>query len=175
MAAFDLLNRKKADEPTVEKMLDGMAEDADAAEAPQPKSTPKTSAPRRGSLERRLKEFFETCGAGLMFAGDMPCGTVLTTQAGPLAEALDKLAQQNKRIKAFLEAASASSAYGELFIATFPVIVAVAVHHGSLNPDIAAALGIQVQPKKPKDTRDEPDRGTEPMEDASGDSAAVGF
>lgn len=132
----------------VEDVLASLKDDDPTAPSTPAKSTSKEpKIPAKGTLQRRLHDMFTNMGAGLMFV-DPICGKIITTQAGDLAEAFENLARENPRIKKWLEVTLEGGAWGGVAMACFPILVTVAAHHGRLNPEIAAAIGISV-PLKP--------------------------
>ena len=129
---------------------DGAAQVVD----PPPKGTTKkerTARPRRESratvrvkpLETRLLEFFgeiklheETQtpyltglagGIGIFNPAD---GQVIAMNSPNMAKAWANLADQNERVRRYLEYLLSGGAWGEVFVATTPVIFAIAMNHG---------------------------------------------
>lgn len=149
--------------PDVEAVLDGLKEDEPGKVSES--TAPKKATPRAGSLERRLREMFQNMGAGIMFM-DPVCGGMVAKQAPALAEAFDALAKENATIRRWLEGAIQGGAYAGVLQACFPIVITVAAHHGNINPEIAAALGIDVPIRK------QPTRGEQAVEGESTTSAA---
>ena len=100
---------------------------------------PDAPAPRKGSLERRLAEQFAVFGLTVS-AGDPICGQHIIQRAEPTARALDKLAQENPRIKALLESSMTGStwfgAIGQLAMLALPIMA----HHKMIPPGVAVQL-----------------------------------
>lgn len=153
----------KKEPADVEAVLGSLTEDVPSEPLPEPKSKPRE--PAKGSLERRLKDMFRDMGAGLMFV-DPICGRVVTQQAGDLAEAFERLARENSRIKRWIESMLVGGAWTGVLQASFPIVLTVAAHHGRINPEIAAAMGISVplRPSKPEPEQPQPEQWGGPPE-----------
>lgn len=93
------------------------------------KEPPKKLPPRRkGALVKQLEELYTTVGMAVM-AFDQPCGTAIVNSAERCAISLDNLAYENDAVRRILYRILETSAWGGVFAAHSPIIMAIAVHH----------------------------------------------
>lgn len=94
-------------------------------------------------LEARLHEFFGkieplkgteghyfTGIAGMVSMFNYQDGTIIAMNSENMAKAWANLAQNNERVKRYLEWMLSGGAWGEVFVATSPVILAIMMNHG---------------------------------------------
>lgn len=92
-------------------------------------STPKTPTAKRGAFVTELTELYTYAGMGLMMV-DEPCGTAVVSSAEQCAKSLDELAYTNPAVRRALTSLTQTSAIGAVVMAHFPILMAVASHHG---------------------------------------------
>jgi len=123
---------------------------AQVVEPPGPKKEPpkrqasrRTPAVRVKPLEARLTEFFGeikvheasqmpyyTGISGAVAIFNPADGQVIAMKSANMAKAWANLADNNERVKRYLEYMLSGGAWGEVFVATTPVIFAIAMNHG---------------------------------------------
>lgn len=108
---------------------------------------PKTSTPRKASLETRLTGAMVTMGgtimAGAALAGSQPLqqdGLVIIEHSATMAAAISKVADQDPRVKAALEKMLTAGVWSGVAVATLPVALGIAGNHGLIPPGLAALL-----------------------------------
>lgn len=124
---------------------------AKRAEKPtKPDAKPKTSAPRKSSLETRLTGSLVTLGTVVAATGGMvnPAvaadGVLITQHAANVAAALDKVAANDPRVKAALERMLTAGTWSGLIAAVLPLALGIAANHGAIPAHLAAMLGAEV-------------------------------
>jgi len=86
--------------------------------------------PSGASLEGQLLNLFEAIG-GAVFIWNYRDGQIIAVQAAPLAKALNKLAQQNAKVKRLLQAMTTGGAWGEVMsIVVLGMVLPIAQNHG---------------------------------------------
>lgn len=131
---------KKVTPGDVEATLGSLPSDESATE-PKPAPEKKATTPRRGSMERQLRDLFETISGALILKGDLVCGQVVKAQAPEMAKAWDNLASQNRVIQKWMETLTTGGAAAEVLTSMFPVFMVAGLHHGP-DPARAAAMGL---------------------------------
>lgn len=102
--------------------------------------------PNRKPLQPRLEKMF--AGMGLMLAPiDSVCGMQIVQSSGPLSEAFENLANQNPRVRKVLERLLSGGAWGEVFVASMPIIVTVLSHHKILPPAVTDMFAGSPEPE----------------------------
>ena len=125
------------------------------------KSTKKPPG-RPRQLKTRIEDFFVGISLAVTFTGDVYSAEVIRQGAGPMAEAWDKLANEDVRVKAMIERLLAGSAYTGVATSTLAVVFPILIHKGILpasfpNPfgmiDTEAAAELENQMKDIKNRR----------------------
>lgn len=97
--------------------------------ADRPKKERKPLPPKRkGSLTKRLEEFYVSFGMMLM-PFDSVCGTAVVNSAERCAEALDNLAYENDAVRRAVLAMLETNAWGQVIMAHAPILMMVMTHH----------------------------------------------
>jgi hypothetical protein len=116
-----------------------------ASDDSKPRAARTSSAPRKASLEKRLTA--SLCSVGGMVAGlsavtgSQPLaadGLVIIQQSADMAEAINRLAEEDPRIKAGLEKMLSAGAWSGVMAAVLPVVLAIGGNHGLIPPQLAA-------------------------------------
>lgn len=125
---------------------------AAAAKAAQGKTdkAPKAAkpTPRKASLETRLTGSLVSLGTMVTAAGAMTMpalqldGVALIQHAPAIAQALDKVAQNDPRVKEALERMLTAGTWSGLIAALLPLVLTIAANHGAIPPAIAGMLGV---------------------------------
>lgn len=117
-----------------------------------PDKGPKAPAtPRKATLETRLTGQLVSIGTGVAVAGAMlsPAfqadGVLIVQNAGNVAKALDKVAQDQPQVKAALERMLTAGVWSGLATAMAPLVLGIAANHGMVPASVAAMLGAQAQ------------------------------
>lgn len=120
-----------------------------------PKATKTT--PRKATLESRLASALVSMGgvvmAGAAVAGSQPLqadGLVLIEHSANMAAAINKVADQDPRVKAALEKMLTAGVWSGVMAAMLPVLLAVAGNHGLVPPQLAGIFAVasgQPQPE----------------------------
>lgn len=111
-----------------------------------PKSKP---APRKASLETRLTGSLVSLGTMVTAAGAMTSpalqldGVAVIQHAPDIAAALDKVAQNDPRVKEALERMLTAGTWSGLIAAMLPLVLTIAANHGAIPESIAGMLGVQ--------------------------------
>lgn len=100
-----------------------------AIKAPKTKKEKKPlPARRKGSLTKRLEEFYASFGMMIM-PFDQTCGTAVVNSAERCAEALDNLAYENDAVRRVVLTMLETNAWGQVIMAHAPILMMVMVHH----------------------------------------------
>jgi hypothetical protein len=91
-------------------------------------------------LEARLNDTVKTIGQFWQLK-DPVCGGTLEIQSPQIAKSLDKLAKENPAVRRFLNKLMEGSAWGEVFLAFFPLLAAIAIHHEMIPDEYKPILG----------------------------------
>lgn len=117
----------------------------------KPKAT--KPMPRKGALDKRLTTALVSVGgmvAGLsMVTGSEPLkadGLVIIENSANMAEAINRLADEDPRIKAALERMLSAGAWSGVLAATLPVVLAIAGNHGMVPPQLASLFTMATTP-----------------------------
>jgi hypothetical protein len=117
----------------------------------KPKAATKT-APRKASLEKRLATALSSVGAmtcGLSaLSGSQPLkadGLVIIGNSANMAEAINRVADEDPRVKAALERMLSAGAWSGVVAAVAPVVLAIAANHGAIPPALAALFAAAPQ------------------------------
>lgn len=112
-----------------------------------PDAKPKTTTPRKASLENRLTGALVSMGgmvmAGAAVAGSAPLqadGLVIIEHSANMAAAINKVADQDPRVKAALEKMLTAGVWSGVAVAALPVALGIAGNHGLVPPGLAAML-----------------------------------
>lgn len=113
---------------------------------------PTKASPRKASLESRLAAALSSMGGMVMVAGaaagTQPVqadGLVLIQHSADMAAAINKVADQDPRVKAALEKMLTAGVWSGVAVAMLPVVLAIAGNHGLVPPQLAAMLSGQPQ------------------------------
>lgn len=158
------------DEPPEVTGGDGAAQVITPPEEPkkEKKSAPRQRASRSTvrvkPLETRLLEFFgeikmhEEAGvpymtgiSGAIAIFNQADGTAIAMNSANMAKAWANLADQNERVKRYLEYMLSGGAWGEVFVATTPVIFAIAMNHGMMPSAIFGPFEVAQDGGVPED------------------------
>lgn len=140
----------KPKRPTTRAGREAAAAAKRAAKSSKAESKPKTTAPRKSSLETRLTGSLVTLGTVVAATGAMVSpavtadGVLITQHAAHVAAALDKVAQNDPRVKAALEKMLTAGTWSGLVAAVLPLAVGIAANHGAIPAGMAAMLGAEV-------------------------------
>lgn len=93
-----------------------------------PTSAPSVSPERAGPIARWVTEKYQWIGR-LLAPIDPVCGKSIYLAAESAGMAWQRMARQNKNVKALIERLMQSTAASELFFAHLPIFLAVASHH----------------------------------------------
>lgn len=107
---------------------------ATLGKAKRPAPPPDKSKPRQGKIAKNLSKLYGTVGA-TVYPFDQQCGQTILENADRMADSLEALANENAAVKRVLEKLAETSAWGTVFAAHAPVLLAVSMHHG---PALAA-------------------------------------
>lgn len=118
----------------------------------KPKAT--KTAPRKATLESRLAGNLVSLGTMLSAGGAVAGsdalaadGLVVIQHSANLAAAINKVADQDPRVKAALEKMLTAGVWSGVAMAVVPVALAVLGNHGAIPPQLAAMLtGPQAAP-----------------------------
>lgn len=117
----------------------------------KPKAT--KTAPRKAALESRLAGAIVGLGtmlsAGAAVTGSDALaldGIVVIQHSANLAAAINKVADQDPRVKAALEQMLTAGVWSGVAMAVIPVTIAVLGNHGLVPPQLAAMLAAPEQP-----------------------------
>lgn len=112
----------------VQDMLDrGLGKGKDSGtktEKPKRETPPR----RKGSLTKRLTEFYTFLGMSLM-PFDPVCAAAVINSAEKCAEALDNLAYENDAVRRAIHMLLETSAWGQVAMAHAPILLAIGAHH----------------------------------------------
>lgn len=93
-----------------------------------PPEQPKLPPKRKGQFIQPLTNLYG--GIGMALAPiDPVCGQAVLVSAENCARTLDELAYQNEAVRRVLWSLTTTSAYGAVFIAHMPIMLAVLTHH----------------------------------------------
>lgn len=115
----------------------------------KPDSAPKakTTTPRKASLESRLAGALVGMGtmltAGSALAGSEALGQdglVIIQHSANMAAAINKVADQDPRVKAALEKMLTAGVWSGVAMVMIPVVLAICGNHGIIPPQVAAML-----------------------------------
>lgn len=120
-----------------------------AASATGSDAKPKTKpAPRKASLESRLASSLASMGGMLMatgaVVGSAPVqadGLVVIQHSANMAEAINRVADQDPRVKAALEKMLTAGVWSGVAAVMLPVGLAIASNHGLVPAGLAEAFG----------------------------------
>lgn len=117
----------------------------------KPKAT--KPAPRKASLESRLAGSLASLGgmvmAGGAVAGSAPLqadGLVIIQHSANMAEAINRVADQDPRVKAALEKMLTAGVWSGVAAVMLPVGLAIAGNHGMVPPGLAEVFGAKAAP-----------------------------
>lgn len=91
--------------------------------------TPAGRTPGRPGLDRRIEEQITGIGILVVAMGDEVCGGAILDGSERLAKSLKHLADENPRVKRTLESFLATSAWGEVVMATGAIALPILSHH----------------------------------------------
>lgn len=117
----------------------------------KPKAT--KTAPRKAALESRLAAAIVGMGTMLATASAltgsgalMQDGVTVIEHSADLAAAINKVADQDPRVKAALEKMLTAGVWSGVAMAVVPVALAIAGNHGLVPPQLAAMLTMKPGP-----------------------------
>ena len=92
------------------------------------KEDAKPRATRAPKFEKSLTEFYTTIGTAVMLINESD-GAAIISNAENCAQALDKLAAENPKVRRALQKMLTGSAVGGVVIAHAPIVLALAANH----------------------------------------------
>jgi hypothetical protein len=131
------------------------AREARKAAAASNDSKPKTTktAPRKATLENRLAASLSSLGTAVLAGGAatgsqalQADGLVVIQSSADMAAAINKVADNDPRVKAALEKMLTAGVWGGLVATMVPVALAIAGNHGLIPPGVAAMMAGNPQP-----------------------------
>lgn len=106
------------------------------------------TTPRKASLETRLSGAIVGMGtmltAGAAITGSSALGqdgVVIIQHSADMAAAINKVADQDPRVKAALEKMLTAGVWSGVAMTMIPVVIAICGNHGVIPPQVAAMLG----------------------------------
>lgn len=102
----------------------------DKEETTAKKEPSKRPPGRKPALEKRLEEFFVTVSMGVTFTGDFYSAEILRQSAENMAQAWNRLAQQDARVKRVIERMLDGGAWGQVISVNIAVALPIMQHHG---------------------------------------------
>lgn len=96
-------------------------------ERPEPPQADKQPPP--GKIAKNLSKLYGTIGMSL-YPFDPQCATTILENSETMAKSLEDLAKENAAVKRVLEKLAETSAWGTVFAAHAPMVLALATHHG---------------------------------------------